>query len=45
MGFSVLAIAERMGHDSVDITYRYAHLFPDKQRKMAEGLDRTRAEA
>ena len=45
MGFSVLAIADRMGHESIDITYRYAHLFPDKQRKMAEGLDRTRAEA
>ena len=39
MGFSVLAIAERMGHESVDITYRYAHLFPDKQRKMADGLE------
>ena len=28
MGFSALAIAERMGHEAVDITYRYAHLFP-----------------
>ena len=45
MGFSVLAIADRMGHESIDITYRYAHLFPDKQRKMAEGRERTRAEA
>lgn len=27
MGFSALAIAERMGHEAVDITYRYAHLF------------------
>lgn len=28
MGFSALAIAERMGHEAVDITYRYAHLSP-----------------
>ena len=28
MGFSALAIAERMGHEAVDITYRYAHLVP-----------------
>ena len=26
MGFSALAIAERMGHEAVDITYRYAHI-------------------
>lgn len=35
MGFSALAIAERMGHEAVDITYRYAHLFPTKQDEMA----------
>lgn len=23
MGFTVLAIADRMGHESIDITYRY----------------------
>ena len=28
MGFSALAIAERMGHEAVDITYRYAPGFP-----------------
>ena len=28
MGFSALAIADRVGHESIDITYRYAHLFP-----------------
>ncbi len=27
MGFSVLAIGERMGHEAEKITYRYAHLF------------------
>jgi integrase len=39
MGFSALAIAERMGHESIDITYRYAHLFPTRQTEMAEKLD------
>ena len=27
MGFTALAIADRVGHESIDITYRYAHLF------------------
>lgn len=31
MGFSAVAIADRVGHESIDITYRYAHLFPSKQ--------------
>ncbi|UWP61378.1 tyrosine-type recombinase/integrase [Ruminococcus gauvreauii] len=39
MGFTVLAIADRMGHESIDITYRYAHLFPSEQVQMAEQLD------
>jgi len=39
MGFSALAIAERVGHESVDITYRYAHLFPTRQTEMADKLD------
>ena len=39
MGFSAVAIAERVGHESIDITYRYAHLFPDKQTEMAIRLD------
>ena len=38
MGFSAVAIAERMGHESSDITYRYAHLFPTVQGKMADAL-------
>ena len=42
MGFSALAIAERVGHESIDITYRYAHLFPTKQTEMAERLDMER---
>lgn len=39
MGFSALAIAERVGHESIDITYRYAHLFPTKQTEMADKLE------
>ena len=44
MGFSALAIADRVGHESIDITYRYAHLFPTKQTEMAEKLDMERTE-
>ena len=39
MGFTALAIADRVGHESIDITYRYAHLFPSRQTEMAEKLD------
>ena len=42
MGFSALAIADRVGHESIDITYRYAHLFPTKQTEMADKLDNER---
>jgi len=44
MGFSALAIADRVGHESVDITYKYAHLFPSKQQEMAQKLDMERRE-
>ena len=44
MGFSALAIADRVGHESVDITYKYAHLFPSKQQEMAQKLDMERKE-
>jgi integrase len=39
MGFSAVAIADRVGHESIDITYRYAHLFPSKQSEMASKLN------
>ena len=42
MGFSALAIAERVGHESIDITYRYAHLFPTRQSEMANKLNNER---
>lgn len=38
MGFSAVAIADRVGHESIDITFRYAHLFPSKQAEMAGKL-------
>lgn len=42
MGYSALAIAERVGHEAVDITYRYAHLFPTVQSEMADKLNQER---
>lgn len=44
MGFTALAIADRVGHESIDITYRYAHLFPSAQSEMAKQLDLQRME-
>ena len=42
MGFSAVAIANRVGHESIDITYRYAHLFPTTQHAMADQLNMAR---
>jgi len=39
MGFSAVAIADRLGHESIDVTLRYAHMFPSKQTEMADKLD------
>lgn len=39
MGFSAVSIGNRVGHESVDITYRYAHMFPTEQSQMAMKLD------
>lgn len=43
LGFSATAIADRVGHESIDITYRYAHLFPSKQNEMADTLSQMRS--
>ncbi len=40
MGYSAVAIAERMGHESVHVTFRYAHLFPSVQQDMADKLNK-----
>ncbi len=45
MGFSAVAIADRVGHESIDITYRYAHLFPSTQNEMADKLSNLRKES
>lgn len=39
MGFSAVAIGNRVGHESAEITYRYAHMMPSVQDEMAEALD------
>ena len=43
MGFSAVAIADRVGHESIDITYRYAHLFPTTQADIANKLNLERS--
>lgn len=35
MGFTAVAIGNRVGHESTGITYRYAHMFPSEQKQMA----------
>ncbi len=44
MGFSAVNIADRVGHESVAITYRYAHLFPTAQTDMINKLNDKRNE-
>ena len=39
MGYSAVAIADRVGHESINITYNYAHLFPSTQTDMASRLN------
>ena len=39
MGFSAVDIANRVGHESIDITFRYAHMFPNKQSEIANKLN------
>ena len=40
LGFSSLEIANRLGHEKVETTLNtYAHLYPNKQTKLAERLD------
>lgn len=38
-GFSVVDIGNRVGHESSEITFRYAHMFPNKQEEMREMLE------
>lgn len=43
MGFNILMISERIGHKSVQTTWKtYAHLYPDKGKQIAFGLQEAR---
>lgn len=39
MGFDAVSIGKRIGHKSLEITYRYAHMFPSTQKKLVECLE------
>lgn len=40
LGYQPLAIAERLGHERVETTMNtYSHLYPNKQKELAEHLD------
>lgn len=39
LGFSAVDIAKRVGHESITITLRYAHMFPNVQSQMADKLN------
>lgn len=39
MGYSAVAIADRVGHETVTITFRYSHLFPSKEQKMIDDIN------
>ena len=44
MGFNILEISKRLGHSSVKITWdTYRHLYPDKDKQIAFGLDEVKA--
>ena len=39
MGFSPVDIANRVGHECVKITFRYAHMFPTRDKDIADKLE------
>ena len=44
LGFSPVEIAERLGHESIAVTYMYSHLYPSKQRAIADRMNKDRKE-
>ena len=42
LGFSPVEIAERMGHESISVTFTYSHLYPSKQKRLADKLNADR---
>ena len=45
LGFSPVEIAERMGHESISVTFTYSHLYPSKQKSLADKLNEDRKKA
>lgn len=45
LGFSPVEIAERLGHESISVTYTYSHLYPSKQKSLADKLNTDRKKA
>ena len=43
-GYSALEIAERVGHESINITYKYSHLYPNKKKQVAKTLETIKKE-
>ena len=43
-GIPAVAIAKRVGHETIYITLRYAHMFPSQQTEMVNQLDEEMAE-
>ena len=40
MGFNILMVSQRLGHEKVETTWQtYAHLYPDKEKILAAQLD------
>ena len=45
LGFSAKEIAERLGHENIETTLNtYSHLYPNRQERMADRLDRLHQE-
>ena len=42
LGFDAVTIGNRVGHESIDITFRYAHMFPSTQKDIVNRLNRER---
>ena len=45
LGFNAVEIGKRVGHESIRITYQYAHMFPTVQTEMASRLSEERRES
>ncbi len=43
MGFDAVTIGNRVGHESIDITFRYAHMFPSTQKDIVKRLNEERS--